>query len=222
MARRARVCVCVRIIHLLMRETVVCVRAGLCRCARAACVRATGAARVLFFHRFFFVFVHRSGPPSPPPPLTIVATRPPLSVCINVPQSVTLVHSHTRKHPSRHYVPHSAIPNRRRPPPTTTLQLNHRGPRAPPLKRQSRTRPPPTTRPSESKHTHPSFTVVSRSVIIILLLLLFIITIILLYTSTVLHILLLSYVRDVVCTVYCVGIILLLYSILNTRSPVYR
>jgi len=162
MARRARVCVCVRIIHLLMRETVVCVRAGLCRCARRGVRACDPRCPCVVFPPILLRFRTPIGPPIPTSaPDSIVATRPPPSVCINVPQSVTLVHSHTRKHPSRHYVPHSAIPQ---PAATTSnddaAEPNHRGPRAPQPKRQSRTRPPPITRSSESQHAHPPFTVV--------------------------------------------------------------
>lgn len=198
-ASRASLRVCAYYTLINARDCRVCARWFVSVCARGvrACNRRCPC---VVFPPILLRFRTPIGPPIPTSAHdSFVATRPPPPVCINVPQSVTLVHSHTRKHPSRHYVPHSAVHNRRRPPPTTTLQLNHRGPRAPPPKRQSRTRPPPTTRPSGSQHAHPSFTVVSWSVIILLIL--FIITIIiLLHTSTVLHILLLSYVRDV-CTV---------------------
>jgi len=195
-ASRASLRVCTYYTLINARDCRVCARGFVSVCAHSvrACNRRCPC---VVFPPILLRFRTPIGPPIPTAaPDSIVATRPPPTVCINVPQSVTLVHSNTRKHPSRHYVPHSAIPNRRRPPPTTTLQLNHRGPRAPPPKRQSSTRRPPTTRPSEASTTpflHRCVAVRYYNIITI--------TIILLHTSTVLHILLLSYVRDVVCTV---------------------
>ncbi|CAH1737919.1 unnamed protein product [Aphis gossypii] len=206
-----------------MRETVVCVCArGSCRC-----VRATGAARVLFFHRFFFVFVHRSGAPphsSPPPPVLYRRRRrrrrdP--AVCINVPQSVTLVHTHTRA------ITHLVITYRTPPAATTTSNddgdgdaavcvcaaKNHRD------LRQSHTRPPPTAaRPSPAvRRAHPSIAVRYYNNIIKYIFVLYASYVrIIVYTSMVYYynifniiICIWWYVHDVMLYVY-------------TRSPVYR
>jgi len=178
-----------------MRETVVCVRAGLCRCARAACVRATGAARVLFFHRFFFVFVHRSG--SHPHRRPWLYRRDPAAAvrvyqCPAVGHTRTLTHAQTPISSLRTAL---CLPQ----PPATTS--NDDAAAKPPWPANSCTKaardlPRP---PALWQASTPPF--LTRCVAVRYYNIIIIIIIISLYTSAVLHILLISYVRDVVCVI---------------------